>query len=84
MRVQLTAARGTLADVTATVRGANCDWRSRSSCACYDDLRTLLWSPEHPHLLDAVLTLLRDDEVIDQVTSYVGLRMLAWPTAVFC
>jgi Glycosyl hydrolases family 2, TIM barrel domain/Glycosyl hydrolases family 2 len=34
----------------------------------------LLWSPEHPHLIDATLTLLDGDEVVDEVSSYTALR----------
>ena len=35
----------------------------------------LLWSPEHPTLLDAEVTLLdRDGSVLDEIHSYVGLR----------
>ncbi len=34
----------------------------------------LLWSPEYPNLLDAEVSLVVDDEVVDRVTSYLGLR----------
>ncbi len=34
----------------------------------------LLWAPEHPNLIDAELTLLDGDQVIDRVQSYAGLR----------
>ena len=34
----------------------------------------LLWSPRYPNLLDAEVTLLDGDEVVDRVGSYVGLR----------
>ncbi len=34
----------------------------------------LLWSPRHPNLLDAELSLLDGDEELDRVGSYVGLR----------
>ena len=33
-----------------------------------------LWSPEHPNLVDADLTLLDGETVIDHVESYAGLR----------
>ncbi|MFN2451822.1 MAG: glycoside hydrolase family 2 protein [Candidatus Dormibacteria bacterium] len=36
--------------------------------------RDLVWSPEYPNLLDAELTLLDGDTVVDRVSSYVGLR----------
>ncbi len=34
----------------------------------------LLWSPSHPNLIDAELTILEDDTVIDEVKSYAGFR----------
>lgn len=34
----------------------------------------LLWSPEQPNLLDARVTVERDGAVIDEVSSYLGLR----------
>ncbi len=37
-------------------------------------LNPKLWSPESPFLYDVRVTVLRDDEVVDQVTSYVGMR----------
>ncbi|HLL64172.1 MAG TPA: glycoside hydrolase family 2 TIM barrel-domain containing protein [Micromonosporaceae bacterium] len=36
--------------------------------------REWVWSPEYPNLLDAEVCLIRDDAVVDRVTSYVGLR----------
>ena len=37
----------------------------------------LLWSPEEPNLIDATLTLLDGDEVIDEVHSYTALRSIS-------
>lgn len=34
----------------------------------------LLWSPDHPNLLDAEIELLEGDRVVDAVTSYAGIR----------
>jgi beta-galactosidase/beta-glucuronidase len=34
----------------------------------------VLWSPRHPNLVDAVITVLVDGEIADEVTSYAGLR----------
>ncbi len=34
----------------------------------------LLWSPRDPNLIDVTLTLLSDDEIIDEVQSYIGIR----------
>ena len=36
-----------------------------------------LWSPEHPNLVEATLTLSEDDRATDEVASYVGLRSVA-------
>ncbi len=37
-------------------------------------IERVLWSPEHPNLIDATLTLLDGDRVVDEAYSYVGLR----------
>jgi beta-galactosidase/beta-glucuronidase len=37
----------------------------------------LLWSPEQPNLLDATITLLDDDGVLDEVGSYTALRSIS-------
>ncbi|WP_333874420.1 glycoside hydrolase family 2 protein [Methylobacter sp.] len=42
-----------------------------------DDFRNeMLWSPEHPTLIDAEIKLLRDGEVIDEIISYTALRSI--------
>lgn len=33
-----------------------------------------LWSPEHPNLIEATITLSAGDEIVDEVHSYAGLR----------
>ncbi|WP_019586157.1 glycoside hydrolase family 2 protein [Deinococcus apachensis] len=38
------------------------------------DHREILWSPRHPNLVDVEVTLLRGEEVLDDVRSYTGLR----------
>jgi len=40
--------------------------------------QTLLWSPENPRLVDAVVELVRDGEPTDAVASYLGLRSVGW------
>jgi hypothetical protein len=43
-----------------------------------DDSRNeLLWSPEHPRLLDVDITLRHKDRVLDKVKSYTALRSVA-------
>jgi beta-galactosidase/beta-glucuronidase len=39
-----------------------------------DRIDRFLWSPEHPNLLDATIGVLVRDELVDEVTSYAGLR----------
>ncbi len=38
---------------------------------------SLLWSPTNPNLIDAQLSLLHGDDVIDEVQSYAGLRSVS-------
>jgi beta-galactosidase/beta-glucuronidase len=40
----------------------------------HHERRAYLWSPDYPNLADARLSLLLDDEVVDEVGSYCGLR----------
>ena len=43
-----------------------------------DDFRNeLLWSPERPTLIHAALRLLRDGEILDEVSSYTALRSIS-------
>lgn len=43
---------------------------------------SLLWSPEHPRLIDAIVTLRADDDE-DAVLSYLGLRRIGWHSGRF-
>jgi len=36
--------------------------------------RAWLWSPEHPNLIEAIITLLDGDAILDEIHSYAGLR----------
>ncbi|GAA2294315.1 glycoside hydrolase family 2 [Streptomyces kunmingensis] len=49
------------------------------------DLDDLLWSPEHPRLVDATVVLsgAEDDTAVDRVGSYLGLRDIGWDDGVF-
>lgn len=43
------------------------------------DHESLLWSPEHPRLLDAAVTVTAaDGTALDRVGSYLGLRSVGW------
>ena len=37
-----------------------------------------LWSPENPQLLKVVTTILEGEKVVDQITTPIGIRHLAW------
>lgn len=43
----------------------------------------LLWSPEHPNLIDAEITLQANQTVLDRAESYAGLRSIAWSNGRF-
>lgn len=42
-----------------------------------DEWKVKLWHPNHPHLYDVTFTLYNEDEVIDQVESYFGMRKIS-------
>jgi hypothetical protein len=44
----------------------------------YQEVHRITWRPEWPNLLDVDLTLLRDGEPVDEVTSYAGLRQVGY------
>ncbi|RCW77350.1 glycoside hydrolase family 2 protein [Saliterribacillus persicus] len=39
--------------------------------------KVMLWSPEQPNLYDVEYRLLKNDEVVDEVTSYFGMRKVS-------
>lgn len=43
-----------------------------------------LWSPEHPHLYDIVLKLFRGKALLDQVSSYFGMRKISVENGKLC
>jgi beta-galactosidase/beta-glucuronidase len=75
LRIQLTHRGEALTDDTYTL--ASIDLR-RDIALDINSLTMgrdrLLWSPEHPNLLEARVTLLDGDRVLDDVGSYAGLR----------
>jgi beta-galactosidase/beta-glucuronidase len=67
----LAETRARLLDVTTTVSLHLAHQRNGQQ---YEEL---LWSPDHPRLLDATVTIDRRGEPVDTVTSYLGLRSVA-------
>jgi beta-galactosidase/beta-glucuronidase len=49
----------------------------------YDVRRELFWSPEHPELIDARITLLRDNAPFDTVESYTAMRAVRFEHGAF-
>ena len=74
LRVQLSLHGATLADDIYAVQGTAIERQIAFDRAGMMSREKLLWSPEHPNLVDATLTLLTGNEVVDEVQSYVGLR----------
>jgi beta-galactosidase/beta-glucuronidase len=78
LRVRLALRGEVLADLTVAVTGPRTTVSVPLDQARISlDPRGLLWSPRHPNLVDATLTLLDGDEVVDEVGSYLGLRSIA-------
>jgi len=74
LRVQLSLHGATLADDIYAVQGTAVERQIAFDRAGMMSREKLLWSPEHPNLVNATLTLLTGNEVVDEVQSYVGLR----------
>jgi hypothetical protein len=73
--VRLTLREEVVASATLEVRGPRAAVSlSLDAARIAHDRRGYLWAPDHPNLLDATVTLLRGDRVVDEVRSYVGLR----------
>ena len=74
LHVHLSLHGVTLADDRYLVQGTEVQRQIAFDRAGMMNRNELLWSPEAPNLIDATLTLLAGDEIIDQVESYAGLR----------
>ncbi len=75
VRVQLSLRGALLADDVYTLRTAELQREiALEGMATTMGADRLLWSPAHPNLLDATITVSAGDDVIDRVESYVGLR----------
>ena len=74
LRIQLSLHGVTLADDVFHVQGEEIQRQIAFDQAGMMSRDTLLWSPEHPNLIEATLTLSHDNETLDEVQSYAGLR----------
>jgi beta-galactosidase/beta-glucuronidase len=77
LRVHLTLRGQTLAEDTYTFTDSElrCDIvLITGNFSGATNRQHLLWSPEHPNLIEAELTLLDGEQIIDEVASYAGLR----------
>ncbi|MBA2754750.1 MAG: glycoside hydrolase family 2 [Chloroflexia bacterium] len=75
LRLRLTLAGEAVADETYAVTGKETERLvGLDRGAAVMDRTAYFWTPEHPNLFDAELTLLDGDEVVDTVRSYAGLR----------
>lgn len=78
LRVRLTLRGELLADVTYAVRaGTTVQQIGLDAARIAHDRSAYLWAPDHPNLVDAAVTLLDGAAVVDEVTSYAGLRDVA-------
>ncbi|MBM7442432.1 sugar-binding domain-containing protein [Streptomyces sp. HB132] len=86
LTVRLTLGDRVLAEQRTLAEGQETDFEiSIPALRHAQDLDDLLWSPEHPHLVDASVTLsdAADGHPVDRVTSYLGLRDIGWGDGVF-
>lgn len=74
LRVQLSLHGVILADDIYAVQGTAVERQIAFDRSSMMNREKLLWSPEHPNLVDATLTLLTGNEIVDEIQSYVGLR----------
>jgi beta-galactosidase/beta-glucuronidase len=74
LHVHLSLHGVTLADDIYLVQGTEVQRQIAFDRAGMMNREQLLWSPEHPNLIDATLTLLTGNEIVDEVQSYAGLR----------
>ena len=75
LRIELSLNGSVLADDRSTLNGDShvAMWQLGHS-GDPEARQTLLWSPDHPNLIEAKLTLSDGDTVLDTVYSYAGLR----------
>ncbi|MEU8872109.1 sugar-binding domain-containing protein [Streptomyces javensis] len=84
--VRLTRGERVLAEQRTLIEGQEAEFDVALPALRHgQDLDGLLWSPEHPQLIDAVVELCvaADGTPVDRVTSYLGLRDIGWDDGVF-
>jgi beta-galactosidase/beta-glucuronidase len=74
IRLQLSLRGISIVDDTYQVQGTELQRRIAIDRAGLMNREELLWSPAHPNLMDATLSLMIGGDIVDQVQSYVGLR----------
>lgn len=78
VRVELSLHGVPLVDDTALVHGRDLRRELQLDLGSMTMSRQhVLWAPQTPNLIDATLTLLNEDEVVDEVLSYAGLRSVS-------
>ena len=78
LRVRLLEDEDTLADDRYALTRSEISRRIGLQDPGVDDFRDyLLWSPNHPHLIRAVVELLDGETVLDKVLSYTAMRSVA-------
>ncbi len=77
LRIQLRLGNTILCDDVLLVQGSEIHRQIALNTTYMVSRKTLLWSPTHPNLIDAELTLLQENESIDTVQSYAGLRSVS-------
>ena len=77
LRVSLRSGGEVLADDTFALQEG---WASRSlhlpDPGIDDERAKLMWSPSHPHLIEASLELLENSDIVDAVRSYAAMRSI--------
>jgi beta-galactosidase/beta-glucuronidase len=78
VRVRLTLRGELVADLSAALTGPEVELAvGLDAGRLAHDRAAYLWSPDHPNLLDATVTVEVGGEVVDTVDSYAGLRSVA-------
>ncbi|MFF4480853.1 sugar-binding domain-containing protein [Streptomyces melanosporofaciens] len=84
--VRLTRGERVLAEQRTLIEGQEAEFDVAVPALRHgQDLDYLLWSPERPQLVDAVVELrdAAEDTPVDRVASYLGLRDIGWDDGVF-